>query len=93
MEDDLINNLEWQIWTSVLKTDDLVIRINGNVLDHSQRGTTDGLTFWMEPDDIQFLGKFMKVGMHLQIESNSEMTSWKIELKNSKGGNFIPLCK
>ena len=43
----------------------------------------------MEPDGIQFLGKFMKVGMNIQIESDSEMTAWKIELKNAKGGIVI----
>ena len=89
MEDDTTSNLEWQIWTSILKTDDLVITINGKVIDHNQRGTKDGLTFWMEPDGIQFLGKFMKVGMNIQIESDSEMTAWKIELKNAKGGIVI----
>ena len=89
IEDDTTSNLEWQIWTSILKTDDLVITINGKVINHSQRGTKDGLTFWMEPDGIQFLGKFMKVGMNIQIESDSEMTAWKIELKNAKGGIVI----
>ena len=74
-----------------MKTDDLVITINGKIIDHSQRGIKDGLTFWMEPDGIQFLGKFMKVGMNIQIESDSEMTAWKIELKNAKGGIVISL--
>ena len=88
IEEDSTFNLEWQIWTSILKTDDLVITINGKVIDHSQRGTSDGLIFWMEQDDIQFLGKVMNVGMNIQIESDSEIKAWTIELKNAKGGKY-----
>lgn len=86
-DDDSTKFLEWQIWTSILKTDDFVIKINEKVIDHNEQGTTDGLTY---SKYVQFLGKFMKVVLKVQAESDAVVAKWKIELKNAKGGwNFI----
>ena len=91
IEDNATKVLEWQIWTSTQKTDDLVIKINKTIIDHTIHGTSNGLTFWMEKDDIQFLGKFMKFVLKIQAEYDSDVTAWKIELENAKGGWNIVL--
>ena len=89
-DDDSTKFLEWQIWTSILKTEDFVIKINEKVIDHNEQGTTDGLTY---SKYVQFLGKFMKVVLKVQAESDAVVAKWKIELKNAKGGwNFIIVC-
>ena len=84
LKDNTSHTVEWQIWTSVNKTDDLNLYINNKSVDIMSAQVVLGLIF--ELKSIQFFGKFLKIQAEIKMEMDPQATNWTVLLSNQKNG-------
>lgn len=84
LKEDTSYTVEWQIWTSVNKTNDLNLLINDKSIDIMSVQVVLGLTF--ELKSIQFFGKFLKIQAEIKMEMDPPARNWTILLSNQKNG-------
>ena len=81
-------DIEWQIWTSVNSIEDLKVTINRQELRNTDGFTKDGLVFTLKKQEVEFLGKFLKVKASIKINENPSATKWTISVANNKDGEI-----
>ena len=81
-------DIEWQIWTSVNSIEDLKVTINRQKLRNTDGFTKDGLVFTLKKQDVEFLGKFLKIKASIKINENPSATKWTISVANNKDGEI-----
>ena len=82
-------NIEWQIWTSVNNIDDLKVTINQQEIYNTDEYTIDGMVFTMRKQNVEFLGKFLKIKATVKINDKPSATKWTISVANKKDGKKI----
>ena len=82
-------SVEWQIWTSVNNAGDLKVFINGKQIQNPIDHNVDGLIFTMRKEEVEFLGKFLKVRASVKINSEPTASKWTISVRNDKNGKKI----
>ena len=80
--------IEWQIWTSVNTVEDLKVFINHQEIHDTERHAIDGMIFTMKKQDVQFMGKYVKVQANVKIEKNPTAIQWTISVANDIDGEM-----
>ena len=81
-------DIVWNLWTSVNSIEDLKVTINGQELRNTDGFTKDGLVFTLRKQDVELLGKYLKIKASVKINENPSATKWTISVANNKDGEI-----